>query len=90
MENIEGKVVAITGASSGIGRAIAMALAKNGAKVVLGARRTEQLQQLVEEVKSKGGVAIDPSAIANGVIYALSRPDDVEVGDIVIRPSKQN
>lgn len=57
MENIEGKVVAITGASSGIGKAIAIALAKKGAKVVLGARRTEQLQQLVEEVKSKGGEA---------------------------------
>lgn len=57
MENIEGKVVAITGASTGIGRAIAIALAKNGARVVLGARRTELLQQLVEEVKSTGGEA---------------------------------
>ena len=57
MKNIEGKVVAITGASSGIGKAIATALADNGATVVLGARRTEQLQQLVEEVKSKGGEA---------------------------------
>jgi NADP-dependent 3-hydroxy acid dehydrogenase YdfG len=57
MQNIEGKVVAITGASSGMGKAIAIELAKNGAKVVLGARRTEQLQQLVEEIKSKGGEA---------------------------------
>ncbi len=57
MENIEGKVVAITGASSGIGKAIAIALAKNGAKVVLSARRTEQLKRLVEEVKRKGGEA---------------------------------
>lgn len=57
MQNIKGKVVAITGASSGIGKAIAIELAKNGAKVVLGARRTEQLQQLVEEIKSKGGEA---------------------------------
>ncbi|MEJ2901618.1 SDR family oxidoreductase [Pedobacter panaciterrae] len=57
MENIKGKVVAITGASSGMGKAIAIELAKNGAKVVLGARRTEQLQQLVEEVKNKGGEA---------------------------------
>ncbi|WP_426474148.1 SDR family oxidoreductase [Chryseobacterium balustinum] len=57
MENIKGKVVAITGASSGMGKAIAIELAKNGAKVVLGARRTEELQQLVEEIKSEGGDA---------------------------------
>ncbi|MGY3053258.1 NADP-dependent 3-hydroxy acid dehydrogenase YdfG [Pedobacter sp. UYEF25] len=57
MQNIKGKVVAITGASSGMGKAIAIELAKNGAKVVLGARRTEQLQQIVEEIKSTGGEA---------------------------------
>ncbi|MFN4364939.1 SDR family oxidoreductase [Chryseobacterium hispalense] len=57
MQNIKGKVVAITGASSGMGKAIAKELAKNGAKVVLGARRTELLQQLAEEIKSKGGQA---------------------------------
>lgn len=58
MQNIKGKVVAITGASSGMGKVIALELAKNGAKVVLGARRTEQLQQIVEEIKSKGGYAV--------------------------------
>jgi len=57
MENIKGKVVVITGASSGMGKATAIELAKNGAKVVLGARRTEQLQQIVDEIKSKGGEA---------------------------------
>lgn len=57
MENIKGKVVAITGASSGMGKVIAIELAKNGAKVVLGARRAEQLQKLVEEIKSEGGEA---------------------------------
>jgi NADP-dependent 3-hydroxy acid dehydrogenase YdfG len=57
MENIKGKVVAITGASSGMGKSIAITLAKNGAKVVLGARRTERLQQLAEEIKDKGGEA---------------------------------
>lgn len=57
MQNIKGKVIAITGTSSGMGKAIAIELAKNGAKVVLGARRTEQLQQLVEEIKSTGGEA---------------------------------
>ena len=34
--------------------------------------------------------AINPKAIANAVIYAISQPKDVEVGDIVIRPSAQN
>ena len=57
MENIRGKVVVITGASSGMGKATAIELAKNGAKVVLGARRTEQLQQIVDQIKSKGGEA---------------------------------
>ncbi|MGN8056171.1 SDR family oxidoreductase [Pedobacter sp. 22163] len=57
MQNIRGKVIAVTGTSSGIGRAIAIELAKNGAKVVLGARRRAQLQQLVEDIKSKGGEA---------------------------------
>jgi NADP-dependent 3-hydroxy acid dehydrogenase YdfG len=57
MQNIKGKVVAITGASSGMGKAIAIELAKNGARVVLGARRTVQLQQLVEDIKGKGGEA---------------------------------
>jgi len=57
MQNIKGKVIAITGASSGMGKATAITLAKNGAKVVLGARRTAQLQQLVEEIESEGGEA---------------------------------
>jgi len=55
MQNIAGKVVAITGASSGMGKAMAIKLAKKGAKVVLGARRTEPLQQIVEEIRSSGG-----------------------------------
>ncbi|QNN44843.1 SDR family oxidoreductase [Pedobacter roseus] len=57
MQNIKGKVVAITGASSGMGKAIAIELAKNGAKVVLGARRTEQLLQIIDEIKSTDGEA---------------------------------
>ncbi|MDR0067675.1 SDR family NAD(P)-dependent oxidoreductase, partial [Acinetobacter sp. 11520] len=43
MNNIENKVIVITGASSGLGEATARLLAKKGAKVVLGARRTEKL-----------------------------------------------
>ncbi len=57
MSNIEGKVVAITGASSGIGEATARHLAKLGAKVVLGARRTDRLEKIVAEIRAQGGTA---------------------------------
>lgn len=57
MQNIKGKVIAITGASSGLGKNVAMELAKHGAKVVLGARRAKQLKQLSEDIKSRGGEA---------------------------------
>jgi NADP-dependent 3-hydroxy acid dehydrogenase YdfG len=46
MSNIAGKVVVITGASSGIGEATARLLAQSGARVVLGGRRTEKLESL--------------------------------------------
>ncbi len=55
---IKGKVVAITGASSGIGKAIALLLAKEGAKVVLGARRPDRLEELAEAIKANGGEAV--------------------------------
>jgi NADP-dependent 3-hydroxy acid dehydrogenase YdfG len=51
------RVVLITGASSGIGEATARLLAANGAKVVLGARRTERLQKIAAEIHERGGVA---------------------------------
>lgn len=57
MSNVENKVVVITGASSGIGAATAKLLAKNGAKVVLGARRTERLEALAKEIHAAGGIA---------------------------------
>jgi NADP-dependent 3-hydroxy acid dehydrogenase YdfG len=57
MSGIEGKVVAITGASSGIGEATALLLAERGAKVVLGARRTERLEALAARIEKSGGEA---------------------------------
>lgn len=54
---IKDKVVIITGASAGIGEATAKLLARNGAKVVLGARRAEKLKQLADEIDQQGGQA---------------------------------
>jgi NADP-dependent 3-hydroxy acid dehydrogenase YdfG len=54
---VTGRVVLITGASSGIGEATARLLAANGAQVVLGARRTERLQKIAAEIRELGGAA---------------------------------
>jgi NADP-dependent 3-hydroxy acid dehydrogenase YdfG len=53
----EMKVVLITGASSGIGEAVALELSKAGHTVIVGARRTERLQDLVRRIEASGGVA---------------------------------
>ena len=53
--NIENKVILITGASSGIGEATARLLASKGAKVLLGARRTDRLERIGGEIRKAGG-----------------------------------
>lgn len=58
MNTIQEKVILITGASSGIGEGCARLLAERGARVVLGARRVERLEQLVAEIREAGGQAI--------------------------------
>ena len=58
MSNIAGKVVVITGASSGIGESTAKLLAEQGAKVVLGARRSNRIDAVVQEISATGGKAI--------------------------------
>ena len=84
--NIEGKVVVITGASSGLGEAAARHLAGQGAKVVLGARRAERLEALVAEIEAAGGEALavgtDVTArgqVANLVDTAVQRFGRIDV-----------
>ncbi|GAB3689300.1 SDR family oxidoreductase [Saccharopolyspora tripterygii] len=57
-DGVEGKVVAITGAGSGIGAAIAEHLAQRGATVLLGARSRDRLAEVVARIESAGGVAL--------------------------------
>ncbi|MFP9097955.1 SDR family oxidoreductase [Flavobacterium sp. RHBU_24] len=70
MENIKGKVVAVTGASSGIGEAIAYHLAALGAKVLLGARREDNLKAITASILDNGGEAVYKK-------LDVTNPDDV-------------
>jgi len=64
--NIKGKVVVITGASSGLGEATAKHLSAEGAIVVLGARRSDRIRSLADELNAKGGKAL---AVATDVTH---------------------
>jgi NADP-dependent 3-hydroxy acid dehydrogenase YdfG len=57
MSKTEDKVVIITGASSGLGEATARRLAKNGARLMLAARREDRLKELVSDILKDGGIA---------------------------------
>jgi NADP-dependent 3-hydroxy acid dehydrogenase YdfG len=74
--NVRGAVVVITGASSGIGRAAALAFAQKGASVVVAARREHALDTLVEECQQLG-------------VSALAVPTDVTDADAVERLAQQ-
>ncbi|MFI9310702.1 SDR family oxidoreductase [Streptomyces triculaminicus] len=71
MSGIEGKVVAITGASSGIGEATAIYLAERGACLVLGARREDRLNAVVDRITAQGGSAV-------GAVVDVTRREDLK------------
>ncbi|QZH74770.1 MAG: SDR family oxidoreductase [Erythrobacter sp.] len=86
MSILAGRVAAITGASSGIGKACALEFARKGAKVVLAARRAERLTRLVADIENMGGEALavttdvtDEAAVANLFSSALERFGTVDV-----------
>ena len=60
---IRNKIALVTGASSGIGRACALALAGEGAQIVVAARRINELQDVAEEAKKRGAVRADAFAV---------------------------
>jgi NAD(P)-dependent dehydrogenase (short-subunit alcohol dehydrogenase family) len=72
MKRLAGKVAIITGASSGIGRETALLFAKEGAKLVLGARRKKELDELVTEIRSADGEAVALPGDVRSEDYAKS------------------
>ena len=76
MSILEGRVAVVTGASSGIGEACAVAFAAKGAKVVLAARRAERLASPVDRIEGAGGEAL---AVATDVT------DEAAVDDLFAR-----
>src|SRR5262249_14337642 len=83
--NIAGKVIVITGASSGLGEATARLLAAEGASVVLGARRVGRLRSLADELTGRGGKALavatdvtdreQVKALVDAAVQAFGRVD---------------
>ena len=71
MGRLEGKVVIVTGGNSGVGEAAAMKLAKEGAKVVISARREAQLVAVADKIKAAGGEALP-------VVCDISKPEDAK------------
>jgi NADP-dependent 3-hydroxy acid dehydrogenase YdfG len=75
-KGIEGKVVLITGGSTGIGAEVARLLSEKGAKVAVAARRKQKLDEVVSTIKESGGMAI---------AYTLDVTDKHQVESVVAR-----
>ena len=70
MGRLTGKTAIITGASSGIGRATSLLFAAEGAKLVVGARRAAELEQLVAQIGAQGGEAVAVAGDVRSEDYA--------------------
>jgi len=95
MKDMQGKVVLVTGASSGIGAATALVLAGRGARVVLGARRLDRLKELAGDIAQQGGevltVMLDVTRRAEMEAFAAAGreafgPIDVLINNAGIMP----
>jgi len=82
MAGIDGKVIAITGASSGIGRAAALLLAGRGATVVLGARRVDELEAVYRE-RSLLKRSVYPEDVAEAVAFFATERSAKSTGNII-------
>jgi NADP-dependent 3-hydroxy acid dehydrogenase YdfG len=77
-EKLTGKVALVTGASSGIGEATALALASVGAQVAIAARRTDRLETLAKRIKENGGQALSIAADVSDEAQTRSMVDKVK------------
>ena len=88
MFRLDDKVTLVTGASQGIGEAVARLLARHGAKVVLAARNEEKLKRLAEEIDAGGGCArplvLDVSQPETLAERVKSLPEDFSAVDILV------
>jgi len=78
MKPLSGKVAVITGASSGIGRETAKLFAQSGARVVVGARRSAELERLVADITTAGGEAVAHAGDVCNEDYARALVDLAE------------
>ena len=99
MALLEGKVALITGASSGLGREFALSMSRNGADVIVAARRTQMLVSLCDEINARAGArsgkaaAIELDVSASGPVidaavekaWAVLGPIDVLVDNAGLR-----